>query len=99
MISYHALLLHVLSFVQHLRLPWNEECMIKRALDADCQDVLTSMCHSAVRESSTYNKKMGVTRSSEEHEAAIQKTLKEAKLAGKKTAIFCKLRTMLFDGG
>ncbi|RSL72530.1 hypothetical protein CEP51_011870 [Fusarium floridanum] len=34
-------------------------------------------------------KQMGVTRGSEEHEAAIQKTLKAAKLAGKKTAIFC----------
>jgi 4-hydroxy-2-oxoheptanedioate aldolase len=42
---------------------------------------------------------MGVTRGSEEHEAAIQKTLKAAKVAGKKAAIFCKSRTISFDGG
>ncbi|KAF9886584.1 hypothetical protein FE257_011356 [Aspergillus nanangensis] len=34
-------------------------------------------------------KQMGVVRGGEEHEAAIQRTLKAAKAAGKKAAIFC----------
>lgn len=33
---------------------------------------------------------MNVVRGGEEHEAAIQRTLKAAKAAGKKAAIFCK---------
>lgn len=33
-----------------IRVPWNEEWMIKRALDAGCHGVLTPMCHSAVSE-------------------------------------------------
>ncbi|WAO94301.1 HpcH-HpaI domain-containing protein [Fusarium falciforme] len=144
-----------------IRVPWNEEWMIKRALDAGCHGVLTLMCHSAddarkIVQYSKYSpvgsrgygpmfaphsfhrlparqyderankdllvaaqiefrsavenvdeiaqvevvdvlligpfdlaKQMGVTRGSEEHAAAIQKALKAAKLAGKKTAIFC----------
>lgn len=35
-------------------------------------------------------KQMGVERGGEEHEAAIQRTLKAAHSAGKKAAIFCK---------
>lgn len=35
-------------------------------------------------------KQMNVVRGGEEHEAAIQRTLKAAKAAGKKAAIFCK---------
>ncbi|RTE77654.1 hypothetical protein BHE90_007882 [Fusarium euwallaceae] len=144
-----------------IRVPWNEEWMIKRALDAGCHGILTPMCHSAddARKIVQYSKypplgsrgygpmfaphcfhglppgqyderankdllvavqiesrsavenvqeiaqvegvdvlligpfdlakQMGVTRGSEEHEAAIQKTLRAAKSAGKKTAIFC----------
>jgi hypothetical protein len=34
---------------------------------------------------------MNVVRGGPEHEAAIQRTLKAAKAAGKKAAIFCKL--------
>jgi 2-keto-3-deoxy-L-rhamnonate aldolase RhmA len=38
-------------------------------------------------------KQMNVVRGGEEHEAAIQRTLKAAKAAGKKAAIFCKFFT------
>ncbi|KAI0160510.1 Pyruvate/Phosphoenolpyruvate kinase-like domain-containing protein [Xylariaceae sp. FL1272] len=142
-----------------VRVPWNEEWMIKRALDAGAHGILTPMCHNAedaarIVKYSKYPptgsrgygpafatcsfpagvdydtradaellvmvqiesrsgvenvediakvdgldvlligpfdlaKQMGVTRGGEEHEAAIQRTLKAAKAAGKKAAIFC----------
>ncbi|KAH8886281.1 Phosphoenolpyruvate/pyruvate domain-containing protein [Thozetella sp. PMI_491] len=145
-----------------VRVPWNEEWMIKRALDSGAHGILTPMCHSAedarrivkyskypplgsrgygpsyashsipgvqsgdqydnnaddqlmvlvqiesrsgvenVEEIANVNgldglligpfdlaKQLGVVRGGEEHEAAIQRTLKAAKTAGKKAAIFC----------
>ncbi|KAI1846368.1 hypothetical protein JX265_011950 [Neoarthrinium moseri] len=144
-----------------VRVPWSEEWMIKRALDAGAHGILTPMCHTpddakrivsyckypplgsrgygpmyashsipgikageydsgadkglmvAVQIESRSGvdnveeiakvegldalligpfdlaKQMGVERGGEEHEAAIQRTLKAAKAAGKKAAIFC----------
>ncbi|KAF7558163.1 hypothetical protein G7Z17_g100 [Cylindrodendrum hubeiense] len=144
-----------------IRVPWHEEWMIKRALDAGAHGVLLPMCHTAedakrIVQYSKYPplgsrgygpmfsphslpgvtgsqyddgadqsllvmvqiesrsavenveaiaktdgvdvlligpfdlaKQMGVVRGGEEHEAAIQATLKAAKTAGKKAAIFC----------
>ncbi|KAL3471193.1 Pyruvate/Phosphoenolpyruvate kinase-like domain-containing protein [Aspergillus californicus] len=144
-----------------IRVPWGEEWLIKRALDAGAHGIVTPMCHSAedaakiVRyckyppqgsrgygpmfalhsfpnvPAPAYDagadkqtlvfvqiesrpgvesvekiaavegldgvligpfdlaKQMGIQRSGEEHEAAIQRILKAAKSAGKKAAIFC----------
>ncbi|KAH8655378.1 2,4-dihydroxyhept-2-ene-1,7-dioic acid aldolase [Xylariales sp. PMI_506] len=145
-----------------IRVPWGEEWLIKRALDAGAHGVLTPMCHSAedaarivsyckypptgsrgygpsfaihsfpgVAAGDHYDanadnelmvmvqiesrsgvdnveeiakvpgldvlligpfdlaKQLGVVRGGEEHEAAIQRTLKACKAAGKKAAIFC----------
>ncbi|KAF2122560.1 2,4-dihydroxyhept-2-ene-1,7-dioic acid aldolase, partial [Lophiotrema nucula] len=144
-----------------VRVPWGEEWMIKRALDAGAHGVVTPMCHSEedakkIVKYSKYPpvgtrgygpmfashsisgvvgaqyddnadkslsvivqiesrpgvenvekiagvdgidvlfigpfdlaKQMGVQRGGEEHEAAIQRTLKAAHDAGKKAAIFC----------
>lgn len=46
----HQLVSTVTSFGASpiIRIPWNEEWMIKRALDAGAQGVMTPMCHSAV---------------------------------------------------
>jgi 4-hydroxy-2-oxoheptanedioate aldolase len=32
-----------------IRVPWGEEWMLKRALDAGAQGIVTPMCHSEVR--------------------------------------------------
>ncbi|KAF2448725.1 Phosphoenolpyruvate/pyruvate domain-containing protein, partial [Karstenula rhodostoma CBS 690.94] len=143
-----------------IRVPWGEEWMIKRALDAGAQGIVTPMCHSEedakkIVKYSKYPptgtrgygpmfaqsvpgvfgaeyddnandslfvivqiesrqgvesveniaavdgidvlfigpfdlaKQMGVQRGGEEHEAAIQRTLKAAHSSGKKAAIFC----------
>lgn len=34
-----------------IRVPWGEEWMLKRALDAGAQGIVTPMCHSEVRDS------------------------------------------------
>lgn len=39
-------------------------------------------------------KQTGVVRGGEEHEAMIQRTLKAAKAAGKKAAIFCQFSNL-----
>lgn len=43
------------------------------------------------------SKQMGVTRGGEEHEAAIQRIKKAAHAAGKKAAIFCTCRPIIYS--